>query len=125
MSIPFQADADLNFDIVKAVRQQEPAIDFASAADSQLRGIKDPDLLERATVANRVLVSHDRGTMLHHFRNHLAAGKPSAGLLIVAQGTPIGPVAESIVLLWAVMDPAEFRDQAYHLPSLIRHVFAR
>jgi hypothetical protein len=63
--------------------------------------------------------------MLHHFRNHLAAGKPSAGLLIVAQGTPIGPVAESIVLLWAVMDPAEFRDQAYHLPSLIRHVFAR
>jgi predicted nuclease of predicted toxin-antitoxin system len=60
VSIRLQADADLNFDIVKAVRQQEAAIDFASAADSQLRGIKDPELLERAAVANRVLVSHDR-----------------------------------------------------------------
>jgi hypothetical protein len=39
VSIRFQADADLNFDIVKAVRQEEPAINFASAADSQLRGI--------------------------------------------------------------------------------------
>jgi hypothetical protein len=69
LSICFQADADLNFDIVKAVRQQEPAIDFASAADAKLRGVSDPELLERAALANRVLVSHDRRTMLNHFRN--------------------------------------------------------
>ena len=68
MNIRFQADADLNFDIVRAVRQQEPAIDFASAADSGLRGIKDPEILEQAAVADRVLVSHDRRTMLSHFR---------------------------------------------------------
>jgi hypothetical protein len=34
LSIRFQADADLNFDIVRAARQQEPAVDFASAADA-------------------------------------------------------------------------------------------
>jgi predicted nuclease of predicted toxin-antitoxin system len=83
VSIRFQADADLNFDIVRAVRQQEPAIDFASAADSQLRGVKDPELLERAAVADRVLVSHDRRTMLNHFRDRLAVGKSSPGVLIV------------------------------------------
>ena len=125
MSIRFQADADLNFDIVKAVRQQEPAIDFASAADSQLRGVKDTELLEAAEVANRVLVSHDRRTMLNHFRNRLADGKSSPGLLIVSQDAPIGLVVESIVVLWSVSDPAELRDQARHLPSLIRHVFPR
>ena len=125
MSIRFQADADLNFDIVRAVRQEEPAIDFASAADSQLRGIKDPELLELAAVANRVLVSHDRRTMLDHFRTRLAAGKSSPGVLIVSQGASIGLVAEAIVYIWSLSSPSELRNQAHYLPSISRHVFAR
>lgn len=90
MSIRFQADADLNFDIVRAVRQQESAVDFASPMDSGLHGVSDAEILERAAVANRVLVSHDRRTMLDHFRNRIAAGKSSPGLLIVSQDAPIG-----------------------------------
>jgi len=125
LTIRFQADADLNFDIVKAVRRREPAIDFASATDSQLRGVKDPELLEAAAVANRVLVSHDRRTMLNHFRSRLADGKSSPGLLVVSLNAPIALVVESIVVLWSVSDPAELRDQARHLPSLMRHVFPR
>ena len=125
MSIRFQADSDLDFAIVKGVRRQEPALDFASAADSNLRGIKDPALLELASGANRVLVSHDRGTMLDYFRNRLAAGMSSPGLLIVPQDAPIGPVAEAIILLWAISEPIDLRDQAFHLPSLIRHVYPR
>jgi len=125
LSIRFQADADLNFDIVKAVRRQEPAIGFASAADAGLRGVSDPEILERTALLNRVLVSHDRRTMLNHFRNRLAAGKSSPGLLIVSQDAPIGVVVEAIIVLWSASDPAELRDQAYHLPSLIRHVFPR
>ena len=37
--------------------------------------------------------------MLNHFRNHLAAGNSSPGLLVVAQDAPIGVVAEAIVVL--------------------------
>jgi hypothetical protein len=125
LTLRFQADADLNFDIVKAVLHQEPAIDFASAADSELHGVMDPEILERATAADRILVSHDRRTMLNHFRNRLVAGQSSSGLLIVSQGAPIGLVVESIVVLWSVADPVDLRDQVYHLPSLIRHMFPR
>lgn len=125
LSIRSQADADLNFDIVRAVRQQEPAIDLASASDAGLQGIGDPEILEQADIANRVVVSHDRRTMINHFRNRLAAGKSSPGLLIVSQNAPVGTVAESIVVLWLVSEPADLRNQAYHLPSLIRHVFRR
>ncbi len=92
MSLRFQADADLNFDIVKAVRQREPGIDFASSTDSNLRGIKDPELLERVAVTDRVLVTHDVGTMLKHFHDRLTAGKTSPGLLVVSQGAAIGRV---------------------------------
>lgn len=125
MSIRFQADADLNFDIVKGVRLQEPAIDFASATEAGLRSLSDPEILERVAVSNRILVTHDRRTMLNHFRNRLAVGKSTPGLLVVSQDAPIGSVVESIVVLWSVSDPAELRDQAYHLPSLIRHMFNR
>lgn len=125
MSICFQADADLNFDIVEAVRQQEPAIDFASAADAKLWGVGDPEVLERAALANRVLVSHDRRTMLNYFRDRLAAGKSSPGLLIVPQKASVRVVVESILILWSVSEPGELREQAYHLPSLMRHVFTR
>jgi hypothetical protein len=125
LRIRFQADSDLKFAIVTAVRRREPAIDFASAQESALDGLGDPELLDRAASQGRVLVSHDRRTMLNHFRNHLAAGKSSPGLLVVSQGAPIGTVTEAICVLWAVTDPAELLNQAYHLPSLINHRFAR
>jgi predicted nuclease of predicted toxin-antitoxin system len=125
LSIRFQADNDLKFAIVKAVRRREPAIDFASAHEAGLEGVGDPEILERADRDNRVLVSHDRRTMLNHFRKHLVDEKPSLGLLVVSQGTPIGLVVEAIILLWTVTDPTELRDQAYHLPSLIHHTFPR
>ena len=125
MSIRFQADNDLKFAIVKAVRRLEPSIDFASAQEARLDGLGDPELLDRAAVECRVLVSHDRRTMLNHFRNHLATGKSSPGLLVVAQGTAIGVAAEAIVTMWAVSKPGELTNQAYHLPSLINHSFPR
>jgi len=86
--------------------------------------VPDPELLERAAAANRVLVSHDRRTMPYHFRDRLAAGKESPGLLIASQNSPVGAVAESIVILWAVSSADELRGQVYHLPSLTRHVFS-
>ena len=100
MSIRFQADNDLKFAIVKAVRRREPAIDFTSAQESGLDGVSDSELLDRAAGEGRVLVSHDLRTMLDHFRNHLMAGKSSPGLLVVSQGTPVGDVVEALVVPW-------------------------
>jgi hypothetical protein len=125
LSLRFQADNDLKFAIVTAVRRREPSIDFASAQDAGLGSLDDPAVLERSSNENRLLVSHDRRTMLNHFRKHLAAGKSSPGLLIVSQGAPIAAVAEAIILLWSVADPAELCGQAYHLPSLALHTFSR
>lgn len=99
MSLRFQADADLKHTIVKAVRRREPSIDFASAVDSDLEGISDPELLERAAQEDRILVSHDRRTMLAHFRARLEAEKSSPGLFVISQGVPLQPVVDAIVLV--------------------------
>jgi hypothetical protein len=57
--------------------------------------------------------------------SHLMARKSSPGLLVVSQSAPIGDVVEALLIIWAVTDPSELRNQAYHLPSLINHVFPR
>lgn len=125
MSIRFQADNDLKFGIVKALRKNEPSIDISSAQDAGLHNTSDPDVLDRAASEGRILVSHDRRTMLDHFRAHLASGKSSPGILIVSQGVPIGQVVESLIYIWALADPLELCDQAVYLPSISRHVFIR
>ena len=104
MSVRFQADNDLKFGIVKAVRQREPSIDFVSAQEANLDGVSDPELLDRTALEGRVLISHDRRTMIVLFRAHLASGKSSPGLLIVSQGAAIGEVDKALVYIWALAD---------------------
>jgi len=125
LSIRFQADNDLKFGIVKAARRREPSMEFVSAHEAGLDGVDDPEVLNRAAEEGRVLVSHDRRTMLQYFRAHLAEGKSSPGLLIVSQGADIGQVVEALVYVWALADPLDLRDQAHYLPSISRHVFTR
>ena len=125
MTIQFQADADLNHAIVTATRRREPAVSFTSAASAHLEGILDPEVLERAAAQERILITHDRQTMPEHFRERLAQGKSSPGVLIVSQFEPLGPVVETIVMIWAASTPEEWQNQIRYLPSLGRHVFSR
>jgi hypothetical protein len=123
--IRFQADADIRAQIVVAVRSREPAIDFASALDSNLEGLSDPEVLDIAADQGRILVTHDRRTMPTFFRRRLEAGQTSPGLFLVSQFAPLGPVVEVLVMIWAASDEAEWQNQVRHLPSLSRHVFSR
>jgi predicted nuclease of predicted toxin-antitoxin system len=65
MNVRFQADADLNHVIVKAMLRREPNIDFQTAHAAGLVGLRDPEVLARAADAGRVLVTHDRKTISH------------------------------------------------------------
>ena len=125
MSVRFQADNDLKFAIVKAVRRMEPAVDFASAQATGLHGMNDSEVLELAAADGRLLVTHDASTMPQHFRHRLSAGKSSPGMLVALQAAAIRDVAEALVVIWATTEPDDLRDQVYYVPSLTRHVFRR
>jgi hypothetical protein len=116
--IRFQADADFNQAIVVAVKRRAPAIDFASALDSELEGVADPDVLEIAASQERILITHDRQTMLEHFRRRLEDGKSSPGVFLVSQFAPLGPVVDVLEMVWAASDAVEWWNQVHHLPSM-------
>ena len=121
--IRFQADADLDFDIVIAVRRREPSLGFASAADSSVQGLVDTQVLEIAARDNRILVTHDGRTMPTHFQDRRELGKASPGVFILSQFEPIRSVVDVLIMVWAASEFADWHNQIRHLPSLTQHLF--
>lgn len=67
MTIRFQADADLNRNIVVGILRREPSIDFQTALAAKLEGLGDQEVLAIAAKQGRLLISHDQRTMPLHF----------------------------------------------------------
>ena len=54
MKVRFQADADFNQNIVRALRRRDPAIDFQTAHEARLHGVDDAMVLARAAEEGRL-----------------------------------------------------------------------
>lgn len=88
-------------------------MDFLTAQGAGLRGMSDPDVLALAARYQRVLVSHDVGTVPAHFRAAKDAGKHSAGVFLVPQRLDIGTVIEELLLIWIA---SEWENRLVWLP---------
>ena len=117
MTVRFLAGEDLDADIVRGLRSREPAIDILDVKTADLRGTKDPDLLDLSAQQGRILITHDRSTMTRHFRYWLAFGESShPGLFVVPQRAAIGEVVESLLLVWVASRAEEWVDRIVYLP---------
>lgn len=115
MKIRYQADADLNADIVTGIRRREPLIDIQSADEAGLRRVPDPLVLVYAAREGRILVSHDRKTMPRHFGTFtMAAASP--GLFIISQTTDVRVAIEELILIWAASEAEEWINIAVTVP---------
>jgi Domain of unknown function (DUF5615) len=113
--IRFQADADLRQAIVTGVIRREPNLDFRSANDAKLEGVKDPEVLALAAQDGRVLVTHDRKTMPTEFGQFITS-KKSCGVLILSQNLPIGEAIDAIILIWEASVAEEWLNQIMTFP---------
>jgi len=116
MKIRFQADADLNKAIVSGVLRREPSLDFQSAQIAGLRGLGDRAVLALAASQNRVLVSHDVGTMPAHFRAFREDGLESPGVFLIPQSLDVGTAIEQLLFIWLASEQADWRNRLVWLP---------
>lgn len=115
MKVRFQADADLNEDIVRGVLRREPRVDFQTAPAAGLRLLSDSDVLTLAARQDRVLVSHDRRTMPQAFAQFVASNV-SPGLFIVSQKTDLLDAIDELLLVWSASEAQEWRNQLATIP---------
>lgn len=115
MKIKFQADADLNEDIVTGVIRRVPEIDFQTATEAGLEGVKDEDVLAIASAEDRILVTHDRKTMPGHFAEFVQSRK-CPGVFVVSKRLEISKVIDEIILIWEASDAKEYINSIRYLP---------
>ena len=115
MTVRFQADADLNAEIVTGVRRREPNIDFQMADEINIRRLRDPEVLALAAQENRILVTHDRRTMPRHFADFILHHS-SPGVFIIAQTMSVRVAIEEWLLVWAASESEEWRNLIVELP---------
>jgi hypothetical protein len=71
---------------------------------------------ELAAGQQRVLVSHDVGTMPDHFRAFTDAGKYSAGVFLLPQSLDVGAAIDELLLIWLASEAAEWEDRIVWSP---------
>lgn len=115
MKICYQADADLNQNIVTGVLRREPTIDFRTATAAKLEGVKDGEVLAIAAKQKRILISHDRKTMPSEFAQFIS-DRQSSGVIIVSRKVPIETIIEELILIWAVSNAEEWINRIAKIP---------
>jgi hypothetical protein len=116
VKVRFLADADLNRAIVRGVLRREPSLDFLTAQAAGLRGMKDREVLALAAEHQRVLVSHDAGTMPAHFRAFRNAGRNSPGVFLIPQRLDVGTSIDQLLLIWLASEASEWENRLEWLP---------
>lgn len=109
------ADADLNYWIIAALKRREPGVDFMTASAAGLEGLPDSEVLEVAARLGRVLVTHDRRTMPHHFGSFIR-GRTSPGVFVISQHLPPAQAAEELLLTWSTTEAEEWENRICSLP---------
>jgi len=110
-------DEDFNNDILRGLLRRNPDIDICRVQDiPEIAGAVDPDVLEWAATAGRVLFTHDVNTMTAHAIRRIEAGKPLPGVFAVSQSLPVGQVIEDMLLLAELSKEGEWEGLVLHLP---------
>ena len=114
----FRLAADENFDgrILKALRRQLPDLDVIRVQDTPLAGSADGDLLAWAAEEKRVVVTHDRQTMVGEAYTRLRSGLSMPGVIVVSEDCPIGTAVADLQLLLLATASEELESRVRFVP---------
>ena len=111
----FQADNDLNQNIVRAVRRRNLQIDFKPAHEANLHELSDEEVMAQAAGEGRVLVSHDRRTMPLYFAEFISK-QTSMGVILISQELPLNQAVEELLLMWEASEAEEWVNVMLSIP---------
>lgn len=110
--------ADENFDgrIVRGLLRILPDLDLVRAQDTPLAEADDDEVLDWAAREERLMLTHDVGTMTAAAWKRVRAGLPMPGLIEIGSRHPIGEAIEEVQLIVLASEPGELEGQVLFLP---------
>ncbi len=112
----FLADENFDNDIVRGLLRRLPDLDLVRVQDVGQDETPDPQLLEWAAQAGRVILTHDARTMPRHDYTRLRAGLPVAGVCIVPLSLPAAQAIDDLLLVAGCSVEDDWRNQVRYLP---------
>ena len=111
------ADECFDNDIVRGLVRRSPGLDLIRAQDvAEIAGLDDQKLLAWATDNERVLLTHDLGTMVPALLIQHQQESGCAPIVLVSDSLPIGAVIEEILLLDQCSEEADWAAGVIYLP---------
>jgi hypothetical protein len=92
------SDENVNGRILRGLARRYPEIDLVRAQDVGLMNTADPDILEWAARAGRILLTHDVETVPGHAYDRVRAGLPMPGVFAVDDRCGIGNAIQAVAL---------------------------
>src|SRR4051794_15372434 len=93
--------SDVNFDgrVLRGLLQQLPELDMVRAQEVGLDGADDELVLDFAADDDRVILTHDRRTMITPARDRFLAGLSMPGLIIVGRTSTLRLAIEHLAIV--------------------------
>ena len=109
---------DHNFDerIVAGLLRREPLLDIALIRDVGLAAAPDPDVLEWSANEGRILLTHDRATLVGYAYERMLYGESMSGIVAVDAQCPIGRAVDDLLLLLECALDEEWAGQVFFVP---------
>ena len=122
MPLRFVSDEHLRGKFPRAVRHHNDGgghpVDLTTVGDPPdlPLGTPDPAVLAWAEENDRILITHDVGTMPGHLADHLAAGRHSPGVMVLRDGFSLAEIVAYLELAAHAGDPADYADAVTYIP---------
>ena len=110
------SDENFNADILRGLYRRCPELDAVRVQDVGLSATPDSDILAWAAVEGRIVLTHDRDTMLHCACVRVRAGQAMPGVFLVSDSMPLGQAVEEILLAVDCFTPEECKNFVRFFP---------
>jgi predicted nuclease of predicted toxin-antitoxin system len=117
MMFRLATDADFQGRLYWALLRKLPDLDIVRVQEVGLRTAPDPDVLAWTASEGRILLTHDKKTMIKFANERVRAGLPMSGVFLVRdQQVRARLLVESIHLIMTCSSPEEWENRVTFLP---------
>ena len=109
-------DENFNHRMLRGLVLRLPQIDYLLVRQIGMSRFRDLELLRWAAQQNRIIITHDKKTMIPDAERCLRRGEPMAGIIFVPEQMAIGRAMNDLEITVECRSQTEMRDRIEYLP---------